>query len=238
MTALSALLVFASIAAFASVYTRANHRQSVLIVTQTIEQGQPITGSDLGSASVSISGAVHPIPVSDPQLLAGRRAAVTIPSGSLLTMADTTAAQPISPGDAVVGVALKAGQLPSGGVEPGDQVMIVQTGAPGAPLVSPVEPSGSSAGNSASSSPANLGVLVPRATVFDVQMPSVGSGGSNASSLQGASSSTGDSQLVSVEVSDSDAPTVSTSAAAGQISLVLIPAASGGAGSGIGNGSS
>ena len=67
MTALSALLVFASIAAFASVYTRANHKQSVLIVTQTIEQGQPITGADLGSASMSISGAIirFRLPTSD-----------------------------------------------------------------------------------------------------------------------------------------------------------------------------
>ena len=187
---------------------------------------------------MSISGAVHPIPVSDPQLLAGRRAAVTIPSGSLLTMADTTAAEPISPGDAVVGMALKAGQLPSIGVEPGEQVMIVQTGAPGTPLVTPVESSDGSADGSASSSSASAGVLVPSAKVFDVQMPSGGSGESNASSSQGAASSAGDSQLVSVEVSDSDAPMVSTAAAAGQVSLVLLPASSGGSGSGIGNGSS
>ena len=72
---------------------------------------------------------------------------MTIPSGSLLTMADTTAAEPISPGDAVVGMALKAGQLPSSGVEPGEQVMIVQTGAPGTPLVTPVESSDGSDGS-------------------------------------------------------------------------------------------
>jgi SAF domain len=239
MTGLSALLVFASIAAFVSVYARGNHRQSVLIVTQTIEQGRPITGADLGSASLSVSGAVHPILVSDAQLLSGRRAAVTIPTGSLLTMADTTAAQPVSPGDAVVGMALKGGQLPASGVEPGDQVMIIQTGAPGTPLVSSAQSSQSPADGIATPSSPGAGVLVSRATVFDIQPPPGGSGGSGGSSSSlGPPSPSTDSQLVSVEVAVSDAAVVSAAAAVGQVSLVLLPVSSGDAAQGAGNGSS
>ncbi len=115
MAVLSALLVFVSIAAFTTVYASANHQQTVLIVTRTIEQGQPIVAQDLGQTSAAISGGVVPIPVSDASELSGRRAAVTIPSGSLLTVGDTTSGQPIPSGFAVVGMALKPGQLPSVG---------------------------------------------------------------------------------------------------------------------------
>ncbi len=130
----SAAVVFASIAVFASIYSGAGHQTSVLIVTATIEKGQLISGSDLGQSSVSTSGGITPIPVSSAPELSGRRAAVTIPAGSLLTSGDLTTAQPIATGDAVVGLALKAGQLPSSGLVPGDQVMIVETASPGAPL--------------------------------------------------------------------------------------------------------
>ncbi|MGH9079832.1 MAG: SAF domain-containing protein [Acidimicrobiales bacterium] len=217
MTVVSALLVFGSVAAFATVYASASHEQSVLIVTRTIEQGEAITAGDLGQASVAISGGVDPIPVSSAAELSGRRAAVTIPTGSLLTMADTTSTRPILAGDAVVGIALKPGQLPAAGVEPGDQIMIVETGTLDTPLASPPPPT-------ATADSTGSGVLVPQADVFDVQTAS------NGPSSASASSSAGDSQLVSVEVSDTLAPEVSTAAAAGQVSLVLLPASPASAG--------
>ncbi|HEV3281025.1 MAG TPA: SAF domain-containing protein [Acidimicrobiales bacterium] len=211
----SALMVFGSIAGFATLYASADHKQPVLIVTQTIEQGQRITAGDLGQASAAISGGVVPIPVADAAELSGRRAAVTIPPGSLLTLADTTATQPISSGNAIVGMALKAGQLPAAGVEPGEQVMIIETEIPGTPLASP--PSMSSP-TSVATGP---GVLVPRASVFDVQ-----AGSPNESNSATTSNPADGSQLVSVEVSDSLAPDVSMAAAAGQASLVLLPTSS------------
>ncbi len=228
MTVLSALLVFGSIAAFATVYASANHAQSVLIVTQTIEQGQRISAGDLGQASATISSGVEPILVADAPDLAGRRAAVTIPAGSLLTLADTTTSQPIYPGEAVVGMALKPGQVPAGGVEPGEQVMMVETGAPGTPLASLPSSTGSAAGVSTGS-----GILVPRATVFDVETtsPDTSSSGSTANAGDG-------SQLVSVEVTDSLAPEVSAAAAADQVSLILLPASSGASSGSDGHGSS
>ena len=203
----SAAVVFASIAVFASIYSGAGHQTSVLIVTATIEKGQLISGSDLGQSSVSTSGGVTPIPVSSAPELSGRRAAVTIPAGSLLTSGDLTTAQPIATGDAVVGLALKAGQLPSSGLVPGDQVMIVETASPGAPLTAaPVTLVPSADGSAATTT----GVLVPQASVFDVESPS-------------ADSAAGVSELVSVEVSSTLAAAVSTAAAADQVSLVLLP---------------
>ncbi len=137
--------------------------------------------------------------------LSGKRAAVTIPAGSLLTTSDVTGAAPIAAGDAVVGLALKAGQLPSSGVKAGDLVMIVQTAVPGSPLTS-----APSSGSSTDGSVATTGVLVPQASVFEVETPSI-----NASASF--------SELVSVEVTSTFAAAVSTAAAADQVSLVLLP---------------
>ena len=203
----SLVMVFSSIAVFADIYASANRQTSVLIVTQPIQQGQKLSGTDLGEASVSISSGVSPIPVTDAKDLVGQRAAVTIPAGSLLTAGDLTDSQPIVAGDAVVGMALKPGQLPASGVESGDEVMIVQTASLGAPLDSPASTGGISGGVRAIT-----GVLVPEALVFDVEGPPADS----ASSV---------SQLVSVEVSSTLAAAVSTAAAADQVSLVLLPSA-------------
>ncbi len=210
----SALLVFTSIAVFASVYSSANHQTPSLIVVQTIQEGQRISGTDLGQASVAISAGVSPIPVASAPLLAGKRAAVTIPAGSLLTLADVAGSAPIAAGEAVVGMALKDGEYPSAGVESGDQVMIVQSASPGAPATATATDSGSGSGSQDGGGSAT-GVLVPQATVFDVGPPS-------------ANSSDGASLLVSVEVSRTLAAEVSTAASAGEVSLVLLPQGSGG----------
>lgn len=227
MALASVVVVFASIAGFAELYASANHQVAVLIVTETIEQGQRISGGELGQTSANISSGVTPIPVSQASLLSGKRAAVTIPAGSLLTAGDVTVSQPIAAGDAVVGLALKAGQLPASGVEPGDQVMIVQTASPGSPLDAPSATNDSSGANGTNGSNdsndangangdpgASTGVLVPQAGVFDVEAPP-------------ANSSSEASQLVSVEVSSTVASAVSTAANADQVSLVLLPSNSG-----------
>jgi hypothetical protein len=220
----SALLVFVSIAGFAELYTSADHRVAVLVVTRTIVQGQPIRGVDLAEADTDLSGPVTPIPVAEAPTLAGERAAVTIPGGSLLVRSDLTGAPAVTPGDAVVGLALKAGELPASGVEPGDQVMVVQTAQSGAPIASTGVADGSS-GDSASTTDGtgSTGVLVPQASVFDVQLPP-------------ADAASGTMQLVSVEVASTVAAAVTTAANAGQVSLVLLPASSSGADSSSGEG--
>jgi SAF domain len=201
----SGLLVVVSIAMFASLYSSANHQTTVLVVVNTIDQGQQITAGDLGQASVSISSGVVPIAVADAHQLSGKRASVTIPAGSLLTMADVSGGETVATGDAIVGIALKTGQLPAGGVKVGDHVMMVLTNSPGTPVTGM-----STAASSASSGEATTGVLIPRAAVFGVDLPS-------------ANSSSGTSLLVSVEVPQAVAADVATAAAADQVSLVLLP---------------
>jgi hypothetical protein len=218
MIAGSAAVVFVSIAAFATIYSSSNHQSSVLVVTRTIQQGQQITGRDLGQSNVAISGGVTPILVADAPELAGKRAAVTIPAGSLLVAGDLTGSGQIASGDAVVGLALKDGELPSGGVETGERVMIVQTAGPGGSVASGSSSSSISSissGQFSGTGGVATGVLVPQATVFGTAAPSV-------------NSTNGATQLVSVEVSATLAAEVSTAAAADQVSLALLPSDSAG----------
>ena len=215
LTVASALLVFVSVAGFADLYASANHHESVLVVTRTIEQGQQIGADDLSAATIDVSGRVSPIPVSDSSELNGERAAVTIPAGSLLITNDLTNSPSIPSGDAVVGLALKAGEMPAAGVEPGDQVMIVETAPAGAALEGTGGASQASGvtGPEPGGSGTPTGVLVPQADVFDVE-----------SAPLAASSDT--LQLVSVEVSSTEATAVTTAANADQVSLVLLPTSS------------
>ena len=209
LAAASAVVIVTSIAGFMSLYSSARRQQQVVVVTRTIEQGQIFNSTDLGQANASLSDGVQAIPVSLTATLSGKRAAVTVPAGSLLVPGDVTSAPAIPPGDAVVGIALKDGQYPSTGVQPGGQVMVVQTASPGSPL-SVGTTSGSSSASNGSEATTATGVLVPEAAVFDVTTPGANSGGTL-------------SELVSVEVPTTLAASVSTAAAADQVSLVLLP---------------
>ncbi len=204
----SAALVCASIAAFAAIYSSAGHKTAVIAVVRPIAQGQAITGEDLAPVEVSVPSGVEAIPVSDAAQLAGKRAAVAIPPGSLLVPGDLTGAPAVAAGDAVVGLALKEGQYPASGVSPGDSVMVVQTASPGTPLTAPTS-AGPGATQSASAADGGAtGVLVPAATVFDTGPPSAGGSAS---------------LVVSVEIPATLASAVAGAAAAGQVSVVLLP---------------
>jgi hypothetical protein len=214
MTVGSALLVLVSIAVFSTVYSSADHRVPVLTVTSTIQQGQRITSHDLGTAEVASSGGLSPVPVASASELSGKWAAVTIPAGSLLTLGDVTSNRPLAGGSAVVGLALKDGQLPSIGVEPGDQVMIVQTLGAGSVLpVTDVSGGSDTQSSTAISGTTATGVLVAQASVFETATPTT-------------STASGAAELVSVVVPSTLAAAVATAAAASQVSVVLLPAGS------------
>jgi hypothetical protein len=205
----SAVVVLVSIAAFMTLYSSARREQQVLVVAQTIEKGQTLSMAELGQASVNMTGNVEPIPVSLAGSVTGRRAAVTIPAGSLLVPADITSAPVIPQGYAVVGVALKYGQYPSTGLQSGDHVIVVQTASPGSPLPTAAGSGPSSQSPNSAATP-STGVLVADATVFDAA--SAGANGGSAVS-----------ELVSVEIPTTLAAAVSTAAAADQVSLVVLP---------------
>ena len=222
-------LIAASIAAFAGMYASAGHKVPAIVVVRSLAQGQLITGADVGPADVSVSAGVEYIALAQSGRLVGKRAAAAIAKGSLLTMADLSTAPAINDGEAVVGIALKVGAYPAGGLSPGDEVMVVQTASPGAALAAPlgmatassagpfdsVVVSGAVASTTISgAAQSGTGILVARAPVTSVAVPATGSTG-------------GYSMVVSVEVTSADAAAVATAAAAGQASIVLLGSSSG-----------
>jgi len=214
LVALASLVVIcASVAAFANLYSSAGNKTAAVVVEQALVQGQPITSAQLGRADVSVSSGVAYIPVAEASTILGKRAATAVPVGSLLTPGDLTSAPTVPAGSAVVGLALKEGQFPGSGLVPGEQVMIVQTATPGSSLSAPVTGSPTSAIGSGSGSTvlsgSGTGVLVSNAIVFAVSAPTANANG-------------GFAVLVSVEVPSNIAPDVATASSAGQISLVLV----------------
>jgi hypothetical protein len=195
----------ASIALFATIYSSADHRVPVLVATTTIRQGQRLSGIQLGTVDVAASAGLSTIPLADASQLSGTWAAVTIPMGSLISPRDVTSSRPLASGSAVVGLSLKDGQLPSNGVEPGDQVMVVQTLSVGS-----VIPATGTTGGPDSDATMSSGVLVAQATVYEATFPP-------------SSSGSGAAELVSVEVPSTVAAEVASASSASQVSLVLLP---------------
>ena len=133
----SVAVVGGSIAAFSALYSSADHKVPAMVVVQPVPQGHAITSADLGVAQVAVSADVAYLPLDQAGAVSGRRAAVSLAAGTLLTAADLSAAPAVAAADAVVGVALKDGSYPSSGLVPGDRVLVVQTAAPGTSLAPP-----------------------------------------------------------------------------------------------------
>lgn len=132
----SLVLLTACTGLFVSAYLRAGHQVDVLAVARSVPQGAELTAGDLRVVRISAGDGLDPVPVSEAASVIGRAVSVPLVPGTLLTLSEVTGSPRIATGDAVVGVALKPGQLPAGGVSPGEQVDVVLTGSPGSPDLS------------------------------------------------------------------------------------------------------
>lgn len=223
----SACLVFGSIAAFVSIYAHASQHVPVLVVVQPVHAGAVIQASDLGSYELSSVGNLPVVPAGSESSVVGSTATVSIEPGTLLIGADYARSQPLPAGTAIVGAALKIGQLPATGVVPGQHVMVVGTGSscangqPGAPFSGTsggpmiadtgAQPSGMSAGGAGAVPPSGgSSVLVADAEVYAIAQPPSNSSGSASS-------------LVSLAVPEGMASAVAVCAAAGDVSVVVLP---------------
>jgi hypothetical protein len=198
LAAAGVLLVAGCALAFALTWLRAGDRAPVLAVSRTVAAGQVITAGDLTTARVSADGPVSLIPSSQEAAVVGHTAATALPAGSLLTAGDIGAAPP-GTGQALLGVAVKAGQFPPD-LAAGDTVDVLAT---------PAGPSAGGSGGAGSSAQAAL--PVGRAVVVSV-------------STQQAAPGT---VVVELQVSQDAMPQVAAAAATGQIDLAAVPASGG-----------
>jgi SAF domain len=178
-------------------FTTAGHRISVVRVARNVPIGQQLARADLDTSSVVVGPGVQVIPARQLGEVVGRRAAVDLRSGTLLTASQITTVLSPQPGQALVTVALKPGQLPPGGLTPGSQLRVVS--APGSQAASE--------GDGGAASPGPGG----QPSAKDVRAAVDAVGGPDADGTM----------TVSLLVADAEANTVAREAAAGQIALVI-----------------
>jgi hypothetical protein len=131
------VLIFASLAALLLaalggvwLWSSATSSVEVVVAKSTVPRGAVIALGDVAIARVSLDPSVASIPGSQLSTVVGRRAALDIAVGGLLTPADIASETVPAKGETVVGLSLGNGMLPAIPLEAGDQVRVVQT--PGA----------------------------------------------------------------------------------------------------------
>ncbi|MFE5940165.1 SAF domain-containing protein [Streptomyces sp. NPDC056470] len=124
------LAVLAGLGAAAAV-TSASDRTKVLAIARDVPAGQALTTADLTVAEVSADAALTPVPASQKGAMVGKRPAVDLRKGGLLTTSQLSAGTGLGDDKQQVGVQVKRGHAPTGTLTPGDKVLAVTTPAQG-----------------------------------------------------------------------------------------------------------
>ncbi|MER6971184.1 SAF domain-containing protein [Nocardioides sp. NPDC000445] len=124
-----ATLVGAAIASWAWLGTTTS--EEAVVASSTIHRGEVITADDLATTRVSRDATVAVVPGSDLNDLIGKRAALDIAEGGLLTPTATTEEAWPPSGRSLVGIPLTFGRAPKVDFETGDLVRVVSTPAEG-----------------------------------------------------------------------------------------------------------
>ncbi len=153
MAALAVLLIVGGALVSAYLVMVSSQRVPVIRIAGQVAAGQQIPADALEEIQVSSSGDLDYIPWSDRAKVTQTFATVTLVKGALLTNGMISTSGSVAKGTVVVGLALKPGQMPAGGLQPGDRVALYAVTEQG--------------GNGAQTGT----VLAPAATVYDVAQP-------------------------------------------------------------------
>ncbi len=104
-------------------YTQAGSKVTVIEAVKDIPVGHTIVRSDL--STVEVSGGVTAVAGNHLDSLIGQVAVVEILPNTLIQRAMVGAASTLPSTQAIVGVAVSAGQVPSSGLQPGDHVQVI-----------------------------------------------------------------------------------------------------------------
>lgn len=107
--------------------TAAGDRVAVLTIVRPVPAGDAITAADLGVARIAPDPQLHPVSERDKASVLGQLAAVDLRPGGLLTRSQLTTVGIPGPGQALVGISLKPGQLPARPLQRGDRLLVVVT---------------------------------------------------------------------------------------------------------------
>ncbi|MDG4833012.1 SAF domain-containing protein [Solwaraspora sp. WMMD1047] len=121
--ALMAVCALAAVALFGYV----SRTQPYLALARDIPAGTQLTATDLVTVHLNPDPALKPIPADQSGSVVGKHAAIPLLSGMLLSEGALVDQPFPAPGEQVVGLALKAGQIPSAPVRTGARVLLVST---------------------------------------------------------------------------------------------------------------
>ncbi|MCM0678636.1 SAF domain-containing protein [Micromonospora phytophila] len=112
-------------AAFAVTSVRATG--SYLAVARAVEVGRQISADDLVPVQVAGGQGLSPVPADRLGEVVGKRAAVSLTPGTLLTMAQLTDDPLLGPGQQQLALGLGPAEVPARKLHPGDRVLLVST---------------------------------------------------------------------------------------------------------------
>ncbi|MDG4760923.1 SAF domain-containing protein [Micromonospora sp. WMMD710] len=112
-------------AAFAVTSVRATG--SYLAVARPVEVGREISTADLITVQVAGGQGLRPVPAGRLDEVIGKRAAVALVPGTLLTLSQITDDPLLGPGQQQIALGLKTAQVPARKLHPGDKVLLVST---------------------------------------------------------------------------------------------------------------
>ncbi|TYK43292.1 hypothetical protein [Actinomadura decatromicini] len=197
LAALAVLLILGGALASAYLVMASGERVSAVRIAQPVAAGQRIPANALEEVQVGDTG-IQYIAWSERAKVTRYFAAVPLVKGALLTNAMISPADGPAKGRLIVGLALKPGQFPSGGLETGKHVTLYAVGG------------GTNGGPRAGT------VLAPDAIVMAV------GGGSGGSGFGGARLRS-DQTSVDVAVLPAEAALVTQAASGGTVALALVP---------------
>lgn len=125
--ALAILLVALGAGAAGLLVIRASAKVEAIEIIQSVNQNSQIPADAMAEVGIPSGSAVSYVPWSEAAQVERDFAAIPIPEGTLLTARMVAASNGVMPGEDLVGLSLKAGQVPAG-IQPGDKVDAVAVG--------------------------------------------------------------------------------------------------------------
>lgn len=127
LIAVGVALVALGGAAAAYLTTAVGHTEGVLAVRTSLDRGEVIRAQDLVRADINADPALRTVPAADREQVVGKRTAVDLAAGTLLTPEALTTTVVPAEGQSLVGLSLQAGQLPAQPLRQGATVRLVDT---------------------------------------------------------------------------------------------------------------
>lgn len=109
------------------VYNASSTSEEVLAMRETVERGHVIEPDDLMTVRITVDPALRPMLAAEADTVVGKRAALDMPAGGVVTAEQVTSQSVPAQGQSVVGISLSPAMLPANELKVGDPVRVVTT---------------------------------------------------------------------------------------------------------------